>query len=290
MLRITTIDELEHPGLIADLLCDGRVVDVTLVDPGAARDLVGELSGLFESHINPMVRSYGQILVTESCCVFNWGCEGEDHATLIDPDAYPLTRKLARTIAAISNELRAPGEHLLLSIVPALRRKHTYPRFFHRESHQSLDQLANEGSSPSIYRLTCDIGLENSCDVLNVNLVPRRALLDRQGQILPEYRHLFQQQPMRVSNDSREVICSPQPEVTEETLPFPQTAYDLRPGHALLWLDELFFHAPYLRSGRSLDELKVRPRSIVVVNEFRDNGYQRLDWSPAVARLLTDIL
>jgi hypothetical protein len=296
MLEIAPVDAREYSSLAqlgklaAGHLREGRVVDMNLVTPDEARMLVDELSGLLDSHFQPGVRSYGQLLFTGRRCVFNWGSLGEEHAVLLDIDAYPLTRMLARTIAAVSDEMRTGDEHLVLSLVPALRRRSTYPRFFHRESHQSLDQLVNEGTSPSIYRLTCDLGLENSFEVLNVNLVPRKALLGADGQILLKYRHLFQQQAMRISARSHEEISSPQSEVTEETLPFPETAHDLKPGHALLWLDDLFFHAPYLRAGRSLDELKTRPRSIVIVNEFCNNSYQRLKWPAAVARLLSDIL
>ena len=51
-------------------------------------------------------------------------------------------------------------------------------------------------------------------------------------------------------------------------LAHPDDQYDLRDGHALAWIDPLFYHSTYLRAGRALDDLKPLGRSIILLREI----------------------
>lgn len=274
---------------LAERLTAGEVVSATFVREEDAPTLLTELLSIQQAHFDPTVRSYSQILLGEGGALFNWGTDEGDAAALLDLTPYPNVRRFLSGLARMSAALRQPGELLLLSAVLSLRRTSTMPRFYHRESHTSLQQLEHEGRAPSIYRMTCDLGLENSYEVINVNLVPRWLLLRADGSIRSDFSHLFQQHPIDLRLDASHVNVL-QAQLTEQMLPFPETQRDLRPGKAFIWDDQSFFHAPYLRSGRSVLELQEKRRSIVIINEFRDNSFHDIDWSLSVRKLLSRIV
>jgi len=294
MFRVNAFDtigrscEPRELRVIAGGLGAGEVVDLALVSPEDAKQMILELEQIFPAP-GPVL-TYQQILVGQEYSILNWGTATEDHAVLLNLDPYPIFSRVLRTVIAISDQLRPPGENLLLSVIPALRKKATYPRHFHRESHLSLEQLKIEGKSPSIYRMIIDLGLENTSEVLNVNLVPRQWLLHRDGRIKRKYSNLFQQQHIEISKVGAEGLNSVQGQITEDMLPFPETCRDLMVGRALIWLDSLFFHAPYLRKGRSVSELQEHPRSLLIINEFCSNSYRDIPWTPSVRRLLGKVV
>jgi len=272
--------------IMAERLGVGEVVDLALVSPEDAKQMIRELERILDFPAGSSVLTYKQILVGQERSILNWGTANEDHAVLLDLDPYPIFRRVLRTAVAISNHMRSPEENLLLSVIPSLRKTTTFPRHFHRESHLSLEQLKMEGKSPSIYRMIFDLGLENTSEVLNVNLVPRRWLLHRDGRIKDKYTNLFQQHHVEICKVGVEGLDCIQGQITEDMLPFPETHRNLMVGRALIWLDDLFFHAPYLRKGRSISELREHPRSLVIINEFCSNSYRNIPWTPSVRRLL----
>ncbi len=291
-LRIQSVDATdrallpEEAQLIAESLRSGEVVELTLVTPRSAGLLVEELIALQTAHGASSLAHYCQILIAEGGTILNWGTSAEDHATIVDLSEYITLDRALNALTQISDSLRTPSEHLLLSAVPALRRDRVFTRFYHRESHRSLDQLEREGSSNSIYRMTCDMGLENSCDIINVNLVPRSWLLERDGRIASRYKHLFQRQYFDFRAETPEDVDATQRQLTEAILPFPGTKHDLLPGRAMIWNDDMYFHGPYLKAGRLLSELGEKPRSIMVINEFANDCFDTIHWGASVRDLL----
>lgn len=292
MLKVHSVDRRDRrltPADAAELagrLRSGELVESVLGSEETGRRLAEELLDLERSWFDRSLSHWAQILVAPGRAVFNWGTDAGGGAEPVDLAGYPLLASVAADALLLSDALREPGEEPLLSLVPALRKQSTFPRFYHRDSHSSVQELTDDRNVPSTYRLIWDVGLENSCDVLNVNLVPRRALSADDGSVRPEYRHLFQRQNLSFRTMSSEEIDAIQPQVREETLPFRETRRDLVPGHAFLWLDDLFFHATYQRAGRDLRELQERPRSILLVREFRDNRQFEIDFTPRVRELL----
>lgn len=271
-------------------LHSGDVIDLGFMPPEAAKSLLEEFNQILDLYTESSTLIYKQLLVVEDSCIFNWGTVKEEHAVFLELKSYKLLNKLLLNIKTISNQLRSPNENLFLSVIPSIRKTSAIPRFYHRESHTSLDQLKFEGKSASIYRLTCDLGLENTHEVINVNLVPRHLLLDSSQCINPKYEHLFQRQHIEFLKYNERDIDSIQKQMSEDMLPFPDTCFDLLPGRALIWFDHLFFHTPYLKNNQSSEKLLNNPRSIVIINEFCKNSYRSIKWSTAVKSLLNDII
>lgn len=257
-------------------LRSGEVLDIALLDRFAIDKLDNELSAILSHYRCSEGRWYRQILVNENGGVFSWGNDVTSNAAPVDLTDYPSLGSILNNLMRITKRLAPNDECRLFSAVPFLNKTWAYPRFYHRESHQTLNDILMERDTPEIYRLTCDIGLRNSCEVINVNLVPRWAMLDPDGAIRPEYRHLFQRQYIDYWNGQGPDDV--QKQIDENMLPFPETKRDLLPGCGLAWLDNLFFHTPYLREGRLALELLDYPRSVLVVNEFANESYRTIPW------------
>lgn len=297
MLETATVDLTGRPldpgdaRSVAAALEGGSLVEVAFSSPGETAGLLEELVSIHTSRgieVGPGRHYFSQILVTSEGAGFNWGLEGsEQRAEPLEVDAYPLLSRLVSSALALHRALRQPGEETLLSIVPSLGRTRSFPRFYHRDSHFSLDELAREGQQESAYRMVWDLGLERSSEILDVDFVPRRALLAEEGGIRPGLEPLFQQQPLDFRHLTEAEIDAVQQQMTEDLLPFPGGHQRLDPGRAFIWLDDLFFHTVYLRHGRSLEELWSRPRSIVLVREFCHNRFREIDWPPSVRALPT---
>ena len=215
---------------VAALLRGGTVVELVLFSTAEARELLRELSEITASKVKPGLPSYCQLLAGADAFAISWGYASEDRAALLDVEPYPFLRKFLGIARSVSDCLRSANEQLLLSVIPSLHKTRTYPRFYHRESLTSLAELQREGTAPSIYRMSWDLGLENCNEVLNVNIVPRSWLLDAQDYIKAEYAQLFQRQFFDIWKMTPDEIESLQPQMREEMLPFPETKHDLLPG------------------------------------------------------------
>lgn len=271
---------------LAAALRAGALLDARIFSTAGAGELLAEVVALQRARFDPALDSYSQLLVAPDRAIFNWGTGGEEGAEVVDLGATPRLQRVAATAAALSRALAGRGEATLLSVVPSIRKTRTFPRFYHRDSHSSVAEVAEEGAGASSYRMVWDLGLENSHQVLNVDFVPRRELLDGEGRVPTRHRHLFQRQNLDFRARSDGEIDAVQPQMREETLPFPGPRADLLPGRAFIWLDDLFFHSTYLRSGRSVAELAAAPRSILIVREFAADAWREIPWSDAVRRLL----
>jgi hypothetical protein len=250
-------------------LDEGWVLDLTLSDRVGILALEKELSMITDAYA-PSGRVFSQILASgkSSKALFAWGNGEESGMKGFDLGRYPWLNNSCLLMAALSSPSDSRSNvPSLLSIIPAIRRIYSIPRFFHRESHTELGQLQHESTLPRIYKLTMDVGIRSSCEDVNVNLVPRSKLLNSAGGVADEYLHLFQQKWIDFSGPSG---CRPPlpSEISEDMLPFPETKRDLKPGHAFVWRDDLFFHSVYLRSRSTLRGLHARPRSVMIVNQF----------------------
>ena len=274
---------------LAAALQAGALLDARVVAPERAGELLAEVVALQRAHFDPAVDSYSQLLVAPGRAIFNWGTGGEERAEPVDLGDLPRLQRVAAGAVALSRALARGGEETLLSVVLSIRKTRTFLRFYHRDSHASVAEIADDGGDPkaaSCYRMVWDVGLENSHQVLNVDLVPRRALADAEGRVQARFRHLFQGQNLDFRAMSDAEIDAVQPQMREEALPLPGPRPELLPGRALIWLDDLFFHTTYLRRGRSVAELAAAPRSILIVREFAAGAWRDIPWSDAVRRLL----
>lgn len=275
----------EAAALAAELAA-GKLLEAELLRPEQGGELAEEILALQRPRFDPQADSYCQLLVAPGRVVLNWGTAAGEGAEAVDLGGSPLLARVIAAAEALAEPLRQPGEEPLLSVVPSLRKRRSFPRFFHRDSHASVDELGREGERPSCYRAVWDLGLENSCEVLNVHFVPRRALLGDDGGVAAELRHLFQQQNLGFRAMTDAEIDAVQPQMREAMLPLPEARLELRPGRAFVWLDDLFFHSTYLRHGRRIEELAERPRSILIVRQFARNAQRDIPWSDAVRRAL----
>jgi hypothetical protein len=279
----------EESRSVASEINTGRTFDVGFFDAASAKALLSELLSLQSTYVNLPWPFYNQILVARAGAIVAWGTNDRQDACQLDLDPYPLLRRLLSNLLVISDALRCTNEELLLSVLPALRRTRPSPRFYHRESHTSLGQCEAEGATPTLYRMCCDLGLENSCDVINVDLVRRDRMLEPDGTLSRRWWPLFQQQYIDYGkSDSIEDVA--QEQLTEEMLAFPGEKPKLLPGRAFIWNDDLYFHSPYLRNGHSLDELIAEPRSIVVINEFCHNKFRQIEWSHPAKDILERLI
>ncbi len=267
-----------------------------LAAAGAA-ELLAEIVALQSTHFDPAADSYSQLLASRRRTIFNWGTGGEEGAVEVNLESSPHLARLtadALTLATALEGLEEAGdeEGPFLSIVPSIGKTRSFPRFYHRDSHTSVSEVDGEGATgeASSYSMVWDLGLANSSEVLDVDFVPRRALLDVDGRVRPEFRHLFQLQDLAFRAMSDAEIDAVQPQMREERLPFAgerPLGGPLRPGRAFVWLDDLFFHTTYLRRGREVAELAAAPRSILIVRGFAGAAWREIPWSPAVRRLLS---
>ena len=280
---------------LAAALHAGAVLDARVVAQERADELLAEVVALQRAHFDPAVDSYSQLLVGPGRAIFNWGTGGEEGAEPVDLGAFPRLRRLVADAVALSRALGPPGQETLLSVVPSLRKIRTFPRFYHRDSHASVAEIAADGGespAPSCYRMVWDVGLENSFQVLNVDLVPRRALADAAGQVEARYRHLFQRQNLDFRAMSDAEIDAVQPQMREEVSAAPRAPARPRPrpGADLARRPLLPHHLPPPRAqrrravrGAALDphRPRVRPRGLAggpVVGEraaFAARGVER---------------
>jgi len=280
-------------GPLAAAIAAGELVEADLLAPEEAAALAEELAALHRAHLPPGEDAYSQLLAGAGGAAFNWGTAAGEGAVPLDLAARPLLARVAASALALAAALRAPGEEVLLSLVPSLRRTRTFPRFFHRDSHRSVDEVAAEsaaGGRPSDYRAVWDLGLEHSSDVLDVAFAPRAALLAPGGGIAPGFRRLFQLQDLDFRRLSDAAIDAVQPQMREETLPFGGSQRRLLPGRVFVWHDDHWFHSTYLRRGRRIEELVLRPRSILVVRSFAAGAHRAIPWSEAARRALAGVL
>lgn len=292
-LEVYVSANIEFPRLakgIVAKLDQGWALDLTISDQVGILALEKELSAI--TGTSPAGgRVYSQILASSKCskALFAWGNGKEYGIRGIDLDRYPWLDKSRLIMAALSSASEPRSDvPCLLSIVPAICRVDPIPRFFHRESHTELGQLRCESTLPRIYKLTMDVGIRNSCDDVNLNLVPRTALLNASGGVADEFLQLFQQDwiDFSVAGHHR---CALPGEINEDMLPFPETKRDLKPGHAFIWRDDLFFHCVYLKDHSNLRGLHDRPRSVMIMNQFDGRGYEDVPW-PRSLRLAIDQL
>jgi len=278
-------------GRAADHLRSGGLLQLELLDPDAAVKLAGDLYALLTRHFNPAHPSFCQLLVSPGEILLQWGVEEhgrrqsgvERNFSLAQVPRLEAILAIATDIAAA---LRQPGEQALFSVIPSLRKCRSFPRFYHRDSHFSVDDVRGESTTRSAYRMIWDLGLENSHRVLNADFVPRAALLDRTGAVAEHYRHLFQRQNIEGYRDMSEgQINQIQQQLTEAHLPFPENRVDLLPGRALVCLDDCYFHTTYLRHGRRVEELDRDPRSILIIREFCHNSFREIDALRDIIRL-----
>ncbi len=283
----------EEAGALAAAVAAGELVECELLTAAEAAALAAELVALHREHLPAGEDAYSQVLAGAGGAAFNWGTAAGEGAVALDLAARPLLARVAASALALAAALRAPGEEILLSLVPSLRKTRTFPRFFHRDSHRSVDEVAAEGAAggrPSDYRFVWDLGLEHSSDVLDVAFAPRAALLAPGGGVAPRWRRLFQHRDLDFRRLSDAEIDALQPQMREETLPFPECQRRLRPGSAFVWHDDHWFHSTYLRRGRGIEELCARPRSILVVRSFAAGAHRAIPWSEAARRVLPGVL
>ena len=268
---------------VAEHLEAGGLMQLELLDPLTAARLAGDLSALLAAHFDPALPSFCQLLVSAEEVVLQWGYEanGRRHSGLergFSLAPVPRLQSILEIAGAIAAALRLPHEVALFSIIPSLRKNRSFPRFFHRDSHSSVEDAAGESSSRSAYRMIWDLGLENSCQVLNAHFVPRAALLDSAGNVAESFQHLFQRQNIEGYRHMSEAqINLIQPQLREAMLPFLADQIDLKPGRAMVWIDDFYFHTTYLRHGRQVEELERDPRSILIVREFCHNSFRDIE-------------
>lgn len=294
-LRGRALGAAEATGLAAAVEA-GKLVEAELLTAAEAEELAEELIALHRAHLPPGEDAYSQVLAGLGGAAFNWGTAAGEGAVRLDLAARPVLARVTASALALAAAQRAPDEEVLLSLVPSLRKTRTFPRFFHRDSHRSVDEVAAEGAAdagdarPSDYRTVWDLGLEHSSDVLDVAFAPRAALLAPEGGVAARWRPLFQLQDLDFRRLSDAEIDAVQPQVREEALPFPASQRRLSPGRAFVWHDERWFHSTYLRRGRRVEELRERPRSILVVRSFAAGAHRRIPWSEAVRGVLPEVL
>ena len=280
-------------GRLAAAIDAGELVEAELLTAGEAAELAEDVAALHRAHLPPGEEAYSQVLAGAGGAAFNWGTAAGEGAVWLELVAHLLLGRVAASALALATAQSAPGEQVLLSLVPSLRRTRTFPRFFHRDSHRSVDEVGAEGTEggrPSDYRAVWDLGLEHSSDVLDVAFAPRAALLAPGGGVAERWRHLFQRQDLDFRRLGDAEIDAVQPQVREETLPFPASQRRLRPGRAFVWHDDHWFHSTYLRRSRRIEELRERPRSILVVRSFAANAHRGIPWSEAVRRVLPGVV
>lgn len=287
------VPSAEEAAALAAAVAAGGLVEIQLLTPDEAAALAGDLLALQRARVPAGEECYSQVLAGEGGAAYNWGTAAGEGADLLDLEAHPLLARVAAGAAAVARALAGTApDRPLLSLVPALRKTRTFPRFFHRDSHRSVDELDAEGAAarPSDYAAVWDLGLEHSSDVLDVAFAPRAALAGPVGGVAPRFRRLFQLQDLDFRNLSDAEIDAVQPQMREEALPFPEHQRRLSPGRAFLWHDDRWFHSTYLRRGRRIEELAERPRSILVVRAFAGDAYRSIPWSEAVAAVLPAVL
>ena len=113
--------------------------------PERAGELLAEVVALQRAHFDPAVDSYSQLLVGPGRAIFNWGTGGEEGAEPVDLGDFPRLQRLVADALALSRGLARRGEETLLSVVPSLRKTRTFPRFYHRDSHASVAEIADGG-------------------------------------------------------------------------------------------------------------------------------------------------
>lgn len=238
-------------------LLGGAVLDLRLLSSLECTGLVEEILSLQSARFDPSQQSYTEILVAEDEASLGWGTAEAHGKELIALP--PILERVTGYLDAMCAPLRAAGERRLFSITPSMRRARSFPRFYHQDSPHR----------PHAYRLVWDLGLERSSEVLNVHFIPHGELEDPDGQIRPQYTHLFQRADFVDHYGLSDAeIDARQIQVREENLPTPDDQYPLKNGHALAWIDPLFYHSTYLRAGRSLDELWPHGRSIILFREI----------------------
>ncbi|MCB9529053.1 MAG: hypothetical protein H6701_11850 [Myxococcales bacterium] len=262
---------------LADALRAGALVDAAVLTPAGCAAVVAEITALQAARFDPRARHFTEILWTETEASLGWGTEQCHGTERLDRAALPALAAVADRVDAMCRPLRAPGERLLLSITPSIDKDRSFPRFYHQDS----------PTRPHCYRLVWDLGLARPGEILDVHFMPRARVEDAAGRIRPAYAHLFQQ----VAFDDHyalddAAIDARQPQVREETLPTPADRAELRRGHALCWIDPLFYHSTYLRAGRALAELRPDGRSIVIIREVVGHTALDLPTPDALARMM----
>lgn len=262
---------------LAAALRAGALVDAAVLDAAGCAALVAEITALQAARFDPRARHFTEILWSETEASLGWGTDAAHGADRLDHAALPALAAVAARVDAMCRPLRAPGERLLLSITPSIDKDRSFPRFYHQDS----------PTRPHCYRLVWDLGLARPGEILDVHFVPRARVEAPDGRIHPAYAHLFQQ----VAFDDHyalddAAIDARQPQVREETLPTPHDRAELRPGHALCWIDPLFYHSTYLRAGRHLAELRPEGRSIVIIREVVGHTAPGLPTPDALARMM----
>ena len=259
MLRFERLDVLKPLSQSASRdaaghLRAGALLDLRVLTPAQCVGLVEEVLHLQRRRFDPTEQSYTELLVAEEETSLGWGTAEAHGKDLIELP--PLLERVVDSLDALCAPLRGPGERRLFSITPSIRRARSFPRFYHQDSPHR----------PHAYRLVWDLGLERSSDVLNVHFIHSEHLEDDAGQVSPEHAHLFQRAEFTDHYGMTDAeIDARQPQVREASLPTPDDQYALQDGHAIAWLDPLFYHSTYLRTGRCLDDLRPRGRSIMLL-------------------------
>lgn len=259
---------------LAAKLRAGAVIDARVTDrPGAVVDEILAVQG---SRFDPARRHFTELLVAERAASLGWGTDdahGLDRIPLAE--VCPELARMCAAAEALDRALR-PAERLLLSITPSMRKARSFPRFYHQDS----------PCRPHCYDMVWDIGLERPGDVLDVHFVPRAAFERPDGARDARWDHLFQQAPFAdhfALTDAE--IDTRQRQVRGETLPSIERTR-LRAGRALIWIDALFYHTTWLRTGASLAALEADPRSIVILRSIRGHREAVLPAADALGRLL----
>lgn len=275
--------DAEQTAALAAALRRGALIDATLLDPAGCARLVAEIGALQAARFDPRQQHFTEIMVAERQARLGWGtaaAHGLDPIALADsPTLAAVTDRVARLSAALRAAAGQTDEHLLLSITPSIGKDRSFPRFYHQDS----------PAKPHCYRLVADLGLERPGEILDVHFVPRALMEDPPGQIAPRHRHLFQHAEFAdhyALDDAQ--IDARQPQVREEILPTPHDRLELRPGHALIWIDAAFYHSTYLRAGRALTELSEAGRSIVIIREIVGHRRATLPDDATLRALLGD--
>jgi hypothetical protein len=252
------------PTEAARQLMAGGVLDLHLLDVEECPALVAEILALQTARFDPADQSYTELLAAQDEVSLGWGTAEAHGKDIIRLDAFCAP-------------LRAPGERRLFSITPSIRRARSFPRFYHQDSPHR----------PRAYRQIWDLGLERSGEVLDVHLIPCQRLEDETGAIRAQHAALFQRAEFGDHYGMSDAdIDARQRQVREETLPTIGDQHPLRDGHALAWIDRLFYHSTYLRAGRALEDLRPHGRSIVLIREFIGHRRRGLPSDAELARLL----
>lgn len=279
----------EEAGAVASGIRAGHAFDIGFFGVRSTEALLSEFLSLESPYAALTPPVFSQLLVTRKGVLSAWGTMAREEVNTVDLTRYPQLSLLLCNLMSISDALRSPNEQLLLSVLPALGRTRPSPRFYHRESHSSLEQLEMEGASPAIYRMCCDLGLKNSWEVINVDLARRDMMLQPDGRLSPAYRNLFQRDYIDY-NSKGNLRDASSGELTEDMLAFSGEKRGLIPGRAFIWSDDIFFHAPYLRRGHTIYEMEQKPRSVVIVNEFCSNRFREIPWPTPLRELLAELV